>query len=147
MRITLVDDDHLELARIADALRKRFGAEVQTLATESEFVASLDSIASANPDVIILDIMLRWANPSAKLELSEIPPEVVSEGFYTAGIRCLQRLRQRDDTKQIPVILYTTLDQNDFTEYVVHTKSDDLDPLFNEILDKVRLPKSQMQRD
>jgi len=133
MKLLIVDDDHLEVQRISEFFRKRIGAEVASMSTESEFISHIDKLAGMKLSVIIMDVMLRWADPSPDLRIEDIPQDVVEDGFYTAGIRCLKRLASRPDTKDLPVILYTTLDQNDFTAPVVHTKSDDLEPLLKEV--------------
>ncbi len=56
-----------------------------------------------------------------------------TEGFYIAGMRWVRLLEEEAKTKGIPCIIYTDLSQGDFTTTVVHTKSDDLTPLIEEI--------------
>ncbi len=63
--------------------------------------------------------------------------------FYRAGVRCKDLLAQRDDTKNIPVILYTVLEASDLNKElpdssgnVVHVpKSSEAWPLVEKIKD------------
>ena len=142
MKILIVDDDHLEVNRIAEFFKKHMDAQIESISTESEFVRRLDEIRGMKLNVIIMDIMLRWANPGPDLDPTKVPPEVLEEGFYTAGIRCLKRLKARSDTSDVPVILYSALDQKDFKyEHVVHTKSDELAPLLAAVRERVQTPE------
>jgi len=115
MRILLVEDDHLQAEGITAEFERAFpGAKVQTIATESDFVANLNQIADNPPDVIIIDVMLRWADPAP--DLKPPPPEVQEGGFFRAGIRCKDMLQRNKNTDDIPVVVYTVLDRSDLPE-------------------------------
>ncbi len=61
MRILIVEDDHLQLDDIRDALRMRYPqAEFHEIRTEQEFRQQVDGIAADPPGVVILDAMIRW---------------------------------------------------------------------------------------
>ena len=133
VRILLVEDDPLDASMIKEELEAQLKATVSVIKTEGEFVSRFEEIAKAPPDLIVLDVMLRWAVPSPDLTEDSIPAEVREEGFYTAGLRCVDRLEKDNRTQNIPSIIYTGLDKNNFAKRVVHTKSEDLTPLVHEI--------------
>jgi CheY-like chemotaxis protein len=120
MYIMLVEDDHLQSAALQEDLRREFpSARIELVRTEYEFYRKLDAIERDRPDVIVMDVMLRWTNPAP-----EMPPPsdvVRAEGFYKAGLRCTALLNENEKTKNIPVILYTSLEKQDL--------HDDLDKL------------------
>jgi CheY-like chemotaxis protein len=112
MHILVVEDDHLQAEVICPRLRDAFaGCNVELIRTESEFRSRLDTIAAAPPSVVVLDMMLRWADP--RPGMPEPPEDVVREGHNFAGLRCERLLAERESTRGIPVILYTVLEQID----------------------------------
>jgi CheY-like chemotaxis protein len=112
MNILVVEDDHLQAEWITSNLEKAFpGATINRIDTESEFHRQLNYIARNPPDIIIIDVMLRWANPGP--DIPPAPEEVRTHGFYRAGFRCKSLLAQNDLTKGIPLILYTVLEYLD----------------------------------
>jgi CheY-like chemotaxis protein len=116
IQILLVDDDHIHLEKIAQTLHSAFrGGNVELsmseIQTESHFRARLDSFRDQPPDVVVMDIMLRWADPAE--EIPDPPEEVTRDGFYNAGVRCLRLLGEASQTRQVPVVLYTVLEEND----------------------------------
>ena len=82
--------------------------------TEYDFRNMLSTVESIMPDVILLDIMLRWTNPSPNMP--EYPEEVKEEGFYTAGFRCQKILSSNSKLMHIPIIFYTVLDRVDLQD-------------------------------
>lgn len=84
---------------------------IQVISTESEFRLEFDKISQSPPDVIVMDIMVRWADPTPDLQAP--PEDVLTEGFYTAGLRCEQMLAHEPKTRNTPVILYTVLEPTD----------------------------------
>jgi CheY-like chemotaxis protein len=142
-RILVVEDDSADADPIREQLQARFGARVDVISTEREFVDKFEEIATRPPDVIVMDVMLRWTRPSPDLTEESIPARVREEGFYFAGLRCIDMLEQDSRTRKIPYVIYSGLDQNNFTKRVIHTKSDDLNRLVEEIAkvsDLARLP-------
>jgi CheY-like chemotaxis protein len=136
--IVLVEDDPLDAMAIREGLEGTLGALVEVLTTESEFVESLPIIRANPPGLIIFDVMLRWAKPTYDLTEESIPPDVRDGGFYLAGIRCAERLMADSATRQIPFIIYSGLDSNNFTRYKVLTKSEDISPLLEEVRKALR---------
>lgn len=83
--VLLVDDDEIFLAAIATVLESKYN--VRTAANGQEALAS---VVNDPPDLIVLDVMMDY----------------MSEGFDVA-----QRLRTDPETKSIPLIMLTGVDQ------------------------------------
>jgi len=142
MYLLVIEDDYLQANWIQESLQTAFPtARIQRIGTESDFRSHLDEIAKHRPTVIIMDVMLRWTDPSPDMTP---PPEDVREGkFYRAGVRCKELLAERDETKDIPVILYTVLEASDLhkelqdsSATIVHVpKESDPWPLVEKIKD------------
>ena len=117
MKILIVEDDYL----FAEDMRqdilsnpKFAGSQVDMVCTEQEFREKFADIIRAKYDLVILDVMIRWVEPSPEQK----PPEddVLEEGYFRAGIRCLQKLRGNDATKEIPVVIHSNLDDKKILE-------------------------------
>jgi hypothetical protein len=108
----VVEDDHLQEGPLADHLTGMFpDAFVETLTTEEQFRAHLPRMRAAVPDLVLMDVMLRWASPRPEMP---IPPEdVVAGGYYRAGLRCARLMLGESGLQQVPVVLYTILERND----------------------------------
>lgn len=115
MYVLIVEDDKLQYEFIAAALRdmKRV-SRVARLSTEKEFYDTFEELTADKPDVILMDVMLRWTDPAPRM----VPPpeEVSREGFYRAGLRCVQRLAADPRTADVPVIIYSVLEPEDLSE-------------------------------
>jgi CheY-like chemotaxis protein len=128
MKIVVVEDDPLEADLIRKGLEQAFpDLAIDRISTESEFQFRLDSLTKEPPDVFIVDMMLRWAEPSENMP--EPPTEVRDEGFWRAGLRCQRMLASREETQAIPVILYTVLEKSDIdfegpSRNVIHLRKD-----------------------
>src|ERR1035437_5648559 len=104
LRILLVEDDFLQRDSIRKALEQNFeGAVVDSRASESEFLRDFEAIASSPPDIAVIDVMLRWTNPSRDA------PNPPTEPWdpQRAGLRCAQRLHDDGRTSGAKIILYT----------------------------------------
>jgi len=150
MNVLLLDDDDLEAQAVRDALVQHFPqVGVDIIRTELEFRERLEAILSAPPDLIILDMMVRWSDEGSKP--STPPNELGDFPSYRSGLRCHRLLAQNERTKNIPTILYTVLERGDIAEElrnmpqnVVYLKKDsDLSSLLRLIRSLVQL-KSQM---
>lgn len=136
MEILLVEDDHLQADALRVSLARAFpGSLIRRIATESDFRSWLDRRKLVLPDVIVIDMMLRWADPGP--EIPEAPVEVKANGRYRAGERCRALLRSRPETERIPVILHTVLERSDVTDLpedvVLVTKESDPSQLIDQI--------------
>ena len=87
--------------------------EVKRVVTELEFRNRFEEIATDNPSLILMDIMLRWTN---KHNLVEPPKDVEERGFYRAGLRCEKMLANDDRTNRIPIIIYSVLGKEDLED-------------------------------
>lgn len=112
MHIVVVEDDHLQAGPLADNLRGAFdNPTVETMATEEDFRAALPRFREQVPDLLVMDVMLRWASP--RPGMSAPPPDVVSGGYYRAGLRCAALLHADPTLRCVPVVLYTILEVSD----------------------------------
>lgn len=115
MYIVFVEDDHLQMEDIEVHVKEAFpGATVERVNTEGEFVSRIDEIADRMPAMVVVDMLLRWADPSPT---RKAPPEEVKKGgFFRAGIRCVERLLANEKTKNVPILIYTVLEESDLAQ-------------------------------
>src|SRR2546425_8168130 len=112
MTILVIEDDYLQADWIRQKLTEAMpNANIRLIATEAEFRSQFENIANQDPDVVVMDVMLRWADPSP--DLTPPPQDVREEGFYRAGLRCERMLAEDNRTSRVPVILYTVLELAD----------------------------------
>jgi CheY-like chemotaxis protein len=113
MHILIVEDDKIQLELLIRGLNEVFSTpRITSFRTEKEFRGALETIAMNPPDVIILDIMLKWTEPSRDQEPA--PPDVIAGKFYRAGFRCQELLQRGDKTRNVPVILYTVVGLDEY---------------------------------
>lgn len=114
MRVVLVEDDYLQAELIETWLSDTWPKiEIERIETEAEFRSQIQALSSHPPDVVIMDLLLRWSDPSPDFEPP--PDKVKAEGFYRAGLRCVELLR-KNGARHIPVILYSILEQRDIED-------------------------------
>jgi DNA-binding NarL/FixJ family response regulator len=108
MTIYLVEDDYPTCDGICEQLKASFrDAKVHPITTESEFRLRIDEIVRNRPTVVIMDVMIRWTNPTE--DITKPPKEV--DGPWRAGIRCQKLLHNK--SPEIPVIFFSVLDKDD----------------------------------
>jgi len=112
LKVLLVEDDHIQRENARQAIESAIDAEVETKNTEWEFQRDFEAIAKNPPDVAVLDIMLRWANPAADMPIA--PGEVTAKPEQ-AGLRCARRLLDDERTHAVKVILYSALAKDDLS--------------------------------
>jgi CheY-like chemotaxis protein len=83
--VLIVDDDSVFVEAIRAVLETRYDVRVASNGTEA-----LAAVAASRPDVMVLDVMM----------------DHLSEGFDVA-----RRLRSSDDTKTLPIVILTAVDQ------------------------------------
>jgi CheY-like chemotaxis protein len=105
LRVLLLEDDAQQRRDLEHLLEHEFHAKVESRATESEFRDAFEKIAANPPDLAVLDVMVRWTNPTR--ESISLPDE--AQKPETAGLRCAQMLRESERTKDVKVILYSVL--------------------------------------
>src|SRR5438876_10231917 len=104
MKILVVEDDHLQADWIHQNLRNAFPQVVLLhVSTEYEFRTRFEELAEEKLDAVLMDIMLRWADPPP--DFSPPLPEIQEQGFYRAGLRCERLLAEDERTRDISVIL------------------------------------------
>jgi len=134
--VVIVEDDHLQEGPLEEQLRDAFpAARIETIPTEKEFRNRLAAFRADPPDVVVMDVMLRWEFPSP--EPSPPPPDVARDGYYRAGMRCAELMRSDELLRRVPIVFYTILERTDLerdghrlannTKYL--RKSSDLDVL------------------
>jgi CheY-like chemotaxis protein len=138
--ILVVEDDHLQQGPLVDEISDAFpNSRVKSIYTEHEFRKQLTTLRTEVPDLVIMDVMLRWADPGPNN--TEPPQEVVRESFYRAGLRCAEMIAADDALRAVPVILYTILEKDDLERQgkplppnVIYVrKSTDLDVLLRKV--------------
>jgi len=116
-KILVVEDDYLQSEWLIEKLKEEFpDYEIELLCTESDFYRYHAGIVNAEkkPDVVLMDVMLSWADPSPNMP--EPPEEVKQKGFYEAGLRCRNMMISDPKTRDIHVVLYTQLENSDLRE-------------------------------
>jgi CheY-like chemotaxis protein len=110
--IVIVEDDHLQEAPLQDYLTSTIAdAQIAAISTELEFRTRLPKLREHVPDLVVMDVMLRWTFPTPD---AVAPPEdVASGGYYRAGLRCARLLADDPQLCGVPVILYTILERSD----------------------------------
>lgn len=106
--IIIVEDDHLQEGPLTESFT---GADIETICTEQEFRKRLPALRERVPDLVIMDVMLRWTLPAPD---AVAPPEdVATGGYYRAGLRCARLLADDPRLSGVPVVLYTILERSD----------------------------------
>lgn len=112
MNILVLEDDDTQAEWINTQLVKEFPqAQVQLVYTEAEFRFFITNAREAIPDVVVLDMMVPWDDPTP--EAKPVPDDIRDGGPYRAGLRCIRLLTEEQRTKHIPIILHTILDRSD----------------------------------
>jgi DNA-binding response OmpR family regulator len=141
MKIISLEDDEPFWDLLKDELETKFpNVSLQWIRTEADFYDRIGDFVANPPDLFILDVMVKWADPVP--EMPEPPENVEREKYYRAGLRCRKRLLERPATASVPVILLTVLEQVDMDKVaedipagtVFVAKSSD----FRELIDAIK---------
>jgi hypothetical protein len=110
MKMIVVEDDFRELAFMTAHLSKEFpGADIEAFETEHAFRNAIEMIRKNPPHVVIIDIMLRWADPQDEL----MPAVAFDGGYQRAGVRCQELLASFPETAGVPIVFYSVLERVD----------------------------------
>jgi len=101
--ILIVEDDKIQADELKNRM-ERLGFFVHNIATEVEFRRHMDETDRPAYTLAVVDMMLRWTDPAPDMEAP--PLEIIEEGFYTAGLRCCRKLRE----KGVRCLIFTALD-------------------------------------
>ena len=140
MKVLIIEDDSLQARRLGEHIQRHFAdVTVDKIETELKFRKRLPDIVPSEYKVALVDMMLRWTDPSPKME--QPPPEVLKEGFFVGGLRCRKALAE----KHIPSIIFTVHDRDSFAqlkepdvEFV--QKTPDFEPLFEKLTSYLTSP-------
>lgn len=143
MKMLIIEDDHRQAELIYHGLKRYFPrANIDRISTESEFVSRFEDIANNPPDYVVLDVILRWTDPSP--EMDSTPAQIKKEGFHRAGLRCAKMLMEDKRTSSSQVIIYSVLEFSniepdlrelgDLSRRIIRLRKDyDVDNLVNTI--------------
>jgi CheY-like chemotaxis protein len=104
MIFVVVEDDFIQAESIREALESFEQIDVIVYDSEAGFESALPQLAADPPGLIILDIRVRAASPTQSMFIRTLPP--TADG---AGQRCLDMLLANDRTRDVDVILYSSL--------------------------------------
>lgn len=110
--IVIVEDDHLQEGPLQEHLGGTVSdADIETICTERDFRTRLPALRERVPDIVIMDVMMRWTFPAP----DAVPPpaDVATGGYYRAGLRCARLLADDPVLSGVPVVLYTILERSD----------------------------------
>lgn len=110
--IVIVEDDHLQDGPLKEHLSGAISnAEIETICTELDLRRRLPALRERAPDIMIMDVMLRWTFPAP--DALPPPADVAIGGYYRAGLRCARLLADDPVLSSVPIILYTILERSD----------------------------------
>lgn len=110
--IIIVEDDHLQEGPLQEYLTSTVtDADIETVSTELDFRTRLPALRQRRPDVVIMDVMLRWTFPTPNA--CPPPADIAADGYYRAGLRCARLLADDPALSGVPVVLYTILERSD----------------------------------
>lgn len=116
LKLLIVEDDPFAAAGLKSEFEREFReVETRLITSESQFQEDFKHIEQFEPDLIMLDIMLRWSNARINRSLT-MPREIKSTSFYRAGFRCLKLLSQSELLKDAPVIIHSILGRDELSE-------------------------------
>ena len=116
MKLLIVEDDSIQAEYIETELKQLMPyIKTKRISTESKFYDFLEEIDKNKPDIILMDIMLRWTDPTRNMP--EMPENVKDEGFHLAGSRCEKKLRETKGGENIPVIIYSVITKDSYNSF------------------------------
>ena len=119
--ILIIDDSPTDVHVYGNMLKKN-GFEVESASNAED---GIEMAKNTQPDLILMDVMLRWTDPVPPEEMPPEPAEVEEEGYYRAGIRCVRRLRKQEQTDpRIPILLFTILSDHDLSQDLLELNQD-----------------------
>lgn len=119
--ILMVEDDWQYAQLVGESLRDALpDLDLIKVKSESEFIERFDELAALPLSLILMDVMVAWA------EVKEGAPEKTNdaerEGYFRAGLRCVERLRNHPSTREIPIIIHSNLSKETVYERIAKLK-------------------------
>ncbi|MCX6602249.1 MAG: hypothetical protein NTV52_01500 [Acidobacteria bacterium] len=135
MTFLIIEDDDFHFQVVERALLKAHaGALILRAATEKVFVQRLNEFIGLNPSLVIVDQMLPWTDEEDADPYTDAP----NEGPLRAGYRCIELLRSLRESKAIPVIFFTNLEQKTVPPGVAYVRKR-ADPKLVQLMDQVKI--------
>jgi len=117
-KILILEDDATMSDWLQESIERDFvnmNPEVEVLESESEFVLQwvpqFEKSPKHPPDVIVIDIMLKWTSPARNQPPR--PLDAIKGGYVRGGLRCFDLIRNHHLLSRSHVILLTILTKND----------------------------------
>jgi CheY-like chemotaxis protein len=108
--LVVLEDDYFDMDLTRELLRKHFpGFQILPLRTEAQFHEAFPALIAAPPSIVLLGARVKWTDPAPKMP--EPPAEVLAGTYREAGFRCWKMLRGNPQTKSVPVIFYTSINE------------------------------------
>ena len=128
MKILIVEDEPHIATGLEVFLSLEFpGAEIETLTSESAFLCSLPEIVAKPPDFAVVDLMLAWGDST---------PTAMDRSPYQGGVRIIDDLASRAETKSVPIILLSAAGHEHIRDQLRNPRPNVF--LFSKPLDVVR---------
>lgn len=116
MLIVILEDDHLQFQNLERAIKEGFQhagraePEVRRINNEYDFLRAVKDgeFRRRLPDVILLDVMVRWYDPAPPRETPAKPREYEDDEFAyrRAGIRCYRLFKTEvPDAPTMPLLI------------------------------------------
>ncbi|MBE0564688.1 MAG: hypothetical protein IH621_01920 [Krumholzibacteria bacterium] len=124
MKILVVEDDPSQHELIVRVLCREFDmaeSDIDVEETEADAREYIDNVSEEGcPDLCVVDIMLNpWYDGSDEEEdgvaadnAKLIEPEIYLGGFYDAGLRVIQSIRANRRMRNIPVLVYSVVENS-----------------------------------
>jgi hypothetical protein len=110
-KVLIIEDDSIQARRLEELIQRYYpGVAVDKISTELEFHRRLPEMTNSEYNVALVDMMLRWTDPSREME--KPPSEIVEEGYFVGGLRCRRKLLE----KNIPSIIFTIHNAESFSQ-------------------------------
>jgi|HubBroStandDraft_1064217.scaffolds.fasta_scaffold113491_2 hypothetical protein len=142
-KVLIIEDDSIQARRLEELIVRNYpDAIVHKISTELEFHRRFPGISDSEYKVALVDMMLRWTDPSPQMEAP--PSDVVEQGFFVGGLRCRGKLMERS----IPSIIFTIHDRESFPQLQEEgveflQKGPSYDPVLKKLIQYLGVPSKQ----
>jgi predicted nucleotide-binding protein len=114
LQVVILEDNDRDAEWLTEHLERLLPtASIDRIGCESEFHTRFEQLKSNPPSLVIMDLLVRWCDPSTLGQ--SMPPDVLAEGHYRAGLRCAQMMSGANQTRDVPVIIYSAVSRSDLS--------------------------------